>query len=160
MFYPGSMSQVAVGMCGAMVSYRVFNYFQPYINDDDDIVSEVAQTQLVVLFFAAMIVFVAENLDHKDGIVQSQVFGILLLIIFSASFLVSIYFVLVNVFGNEYILDVVDRVKQRSGRSIKAKKDTSLLEEDEDEGDGKSGAIAVVSENWGSFEQYPSTESP
>lgn len=154
------MSQVAVGMCGSMVSYRVFNYFQPYINDDDDIVSEVAQTQLVVLFFAAMIVFVAENLDHKDGIVQSQVFGILLLIVFSASFLVSIYFVLVNVFGNEYILDVVDRVKQRSGKGFKVKKDTSMLEEDEDEEDGNSGPLAVVSKPRTSFDQYPSIESP
>lgn len=137
MFYPGSMSQVTVGLFGSMISYRVFSYFQPYIDDDDDIVSEVAQTQLVILFFAAMIVFVSENADSKDGIMQSQAFGIVLLLVFSASFLVAVYFVLVNVFGHEEVRRVASKtLRLRSRRSST----TDLLEEEEEEEDAKVDA--------------------
>ena len=109
MFYPGSMSQVAVGLACAMISYRVFTHFQPYIEDDDDAVSEVAQTQLVVLFFAAMLVYVAESTHHREGILSSQAFGILLILAFSAAFVVAVYFVLVNVFGHESLLRFVSK---------------------------------------------------
>ena len=45
MFLPGTISQIAVGLLGSMISYRVFSHYDPYVEDDDDLVSEVAQTQ-------------------------------------------------------------------------------------------------------------------
>ena len=52
MFFPGSLSQVAMGLLFALISHRVYAEFEPYIEDDDDIISEVAQTQLVIIYFA------------------------------------------------------------------------------------------------------------
>ena len=45
MFLPGTISQIAVGLLGSMISYRVYTYYDPYVEDNDDLVSEVAQTQ-------------------------------------------------------------------------------------------------------------------
>lgn len=65
MLLPGTLSQVAVrrccilfdftqiGLLGALISHRVFTYYSPYIEDTDDVVSEVAQTQLVLIYFSA-----------------------------------------------------------------------------------------------------------
>ena len=45
MFLPGTISQIAVGLLGSMISYRVFSHYDPYVEDDDVVVSEVAQTE-------------------------------------------------------------------------------------------------------------------
>ena len=80
MFYPGSSSQITVGLLGAMLSYKIFSHFQPYIEDDDDIVSEVAQSQLVIIFFSALVIYVADSNDEREGVFSSNIFGILLII--------------------------------------------------------------------------------
>ena len=54
MFYPGSFSQAAVGLLGAAISHRVYGIYEPFIEDSDDVVSEIAQTELVIIFFAAL----------------------------------------------------------------------------------------------------------
>ena len=46
-FFPGSMQQVCVGLLGAMFSFAVHNHERAYIEDDDDVVSSVAEAQLV-----------------------------------------------------------------------------------------------------------------
>ena len=88
--------RVAVGLMIAMISYRVYSFYRPYINDDDDTVSEVAQTQLVVIFFAALILFVQTG--NESGL-ATTVFSIALLLIFFACFAVAIFFVLIETAG-------------------------------------------------------------
>ncbi|KAH8046932.1 hypothetical protein JL721_12273 [Aureococcus anophagefferens] len=40
MFLPGSISQIAIGLLGTMISYRIYNYYRPYIEEDDNIISK------------------------------------------------------------------------------------------------------------------------
>ena len=47
--WPGTMQQVSVAMLGAGVSFGVYAFFEAYIEDDDDVVSTVAQAELVLL---------------------------------------------------------------------------------------------------------------
>ncbi|KAH8075004.1 sulfotransferase [Aureococcus anophagefferens] len=44
---------IAIGLLGSLISYRVFSHYEPYVEEDDGVVSEVAQTELVLVFFYA-----------------------------------------------------------------------------------------------------------
>ena len=101
MFYPGSLAQIAIGFFGALVSYKIFDIFQPYIDDNDNILSEVAQLQLVLLFFAAFLVFASENLESKEHIFRSKSFAAFIIVVVLSSVVVAIYFIMVNIFGYE-----------------------------------------------------------
>lgn len=102
LFYPGSMSQITVGVFGSLVSARVFTYFAPYIRDDDDVVSEAAQTQVAAFFFAMLLLFVSEELEHRESFFSGPVFAICLLLVFAVSFVVAVRFVMVDIFGHDY----------------------------------------------------------
>ena len=77
-FADGGALQIAAGLFVAIVSHRVYSAYEPYISDDDDVLSEVAQTQLVIIFFYAMMAYATENLEEKDGVFSGEIFGFLL----------------------------------------------------------------------------------
>ncbi|KAJ8614287.1 hypothetical protein CTAYLR_001173 [Chrysophaeum taylorii] len=101
MFFPGSLSQVAMGLVFALVSHRVFSEYEPYIEDDDDLISEVAQTQLIIVYFAGMVIYTSTVAEKKEALFQSNVFGIFLILVFTASFSLAAYIVIVDSFGKE-----------------------------------------------------------
>ena len=99
-FYPGSMQQVVVGLLGAMFSYVVYSYHQGYIEDDDDVVAIVAQGQLVLIYFAALAVYTSDVSDTKRAVFGGLGFGVVLVVIFLSSFVVAVYAILLDVFGD------------------------------------------------------------
>lgn len=97
--HPGTLSQAVVGFVGAAISQRVFAYFRPFVEDSDNVVSEFAQTELVIIFFAALVLYVSSETDHRGGLFRNSIFGVLLCIIFSITIVVSAYGIVVDHFG-------------------------------------------------------------
>ena len=116
MFLPGSISQIAIGLLGTMISYRIYNYYRPYIEEDDNIISEVAQTQLVIIFFYAMMAYATENLEEKDGVFSGEIFGFLLVVILVSVLFVSVWLVIVSHFGHKQISIFFSTAKDRAER--------------------------------------------
>ena len=98
-FYPGSTRQVIIGLLGAMCSCIVYFYYEAFIEDDDDVVSAVAQVQLVLVYFAALAIYAADGRDEQQAAFSGVAFGVVLLLIFFASFVVAAYVTLLEVFG-------------------------------------------------------------
>lgn len=98
-FYPGSAQQLVVGVLGAMGSYVVYSFHQPYINDDDNVVAIVSAGQLVLLYFAALAVYTSDVSDQKRGTFTGVGFGAVLVVIFFAGFLVAAYVTVLDLFG-------------------------------------------------------------
>ena len=92
--------RVAVGLMIAMVSYRVYSCYRPFISDDNDTISEVAQTQLVIVFFAALMLFVQAGEGNESGL-STTIFSTALLLIFFAGFAIAIYFVFAEAVGKK-----------------------------------------------------------
>lgn len=126
MFRPGTISQIAVGLLSSLISYRVFAYYEPYVEDDDDIVSEVAQTQLVpasrtdvredpseresifslfgrlvVVFFYAMMIYASVEAEEQDGLWSGRVFAILLVILLASVWVIAVWLIIVSSFGED-----------------------------------------------------------
>jgi len=109
-FYPGSMQQVVVGLLGAMLSYVVYSYCDAYISNDDDVVAAVAQGQLVLIYFAALAIYTSDVADQKRGVFSNAAFGLLLVLLFLASFIVGAYVTLLEFFGDSEIKRTVTRI--------------------------------------------------
>ena len=94
--------RVAVGLTIAMISYRIYSFYRPYISDDNDTISEVAQTQLVIFFFAALMLFVQAGEGNESGLAIS-IFNISLFLTFFAGLAVAIYIVLAEAVGKDLL---------------------------------------------------------
>jgi hypothetical protein len=102
MFVPDSISQIAIGLLGSLISYRVFNYYAPYVEEDDGVVSEVAQAELVLVFFYALMVFATDNLEQHDGVFSGKVFASLLVVLLASTLLIAVWLIiLANFSGDE-----------------------------------------------------------
>ncbi|KAH8059853.1 hypothetical protein JL720_13661 [Aureococcus anophagefferens] len=86
----------------AMLSHRVYAAYEPYVDDDDDALSEVAQTQLVLVFFGSLLLFVGEHTDGERGY-ATDAFGAVLALVMSAGLLVAVYYVLVDALGRDRV---------------------------------------------------------
>merc|ERR1712147_595708 len=101
MFVPDSISQIAIGLLGSLISYRVFSHYEPYVEEDDGVVSEVSQTELVLVFFALM-VFATDNLEQHDGVFSGKVFASLLVVLLASTLLIALWLIiLANFSGDE-----------------------------------------------------------
>ncbi|KAJ8598600.1 hypothetical protein CTAYLR_001698 [Chrysophaeum taylorii] len=107
MLHPGSPSQIYVGLLSAGILYKIYLVQAPYIVDSDDMVSEAAQTQAVILslaprlklYFAALIVYASNEMGHKQGIFDSTIFGTTLILLYSSSFLFAVWYIMLDIFG-------------------------------------------------------------
>ena len=52
--YPGSATQIATGLLVALISAKLYSQAAPYIEYSDDAVAELAQTQIVIIFFMCL----------------------------------------------------------------------------------------------------------
>jgi len=87
--YRATAKQVVIGLLGSLVSYVVFAHYKPYVEDDDDIVSTVAQAEVVLTYCGAIAVYAADVSD--EGTFSSSGFGVVLIMVFISSFLVATY---------------------------------------------------------------------
>ncbi|KAH8094194.1 hypothetical protein JL720_4187 [Aureococcus anophagefferens] len=63
----GGATQAAMGLLISLVSYKVYAVAAPFIEDDDDLVSEVAQLELVFVFFSALMLVVADTAEGETS---------------------------------------------------------------------------------------------
>jgi len=117
-FYPGSMQQVLVGLLGAMSSFLVYNHYEAFIEDDDDMVASVAQGQLVLIYFGALAVYVSDVTDQKREVFSGAAFGVVLVLIFFTSFVVAAYTVMLNVFGDASLRTTSSRISTVVSRTM------------------------------------------
>jgi len=86
-----------------MISCVVYYSEEPYIDDNDDIVAGVASVQLVLIYFAALAAYTAQEAEQKQFIFSGVAFGVILVMIFSSSFIMAIYIIFLDVFGYSQI---------------------------------------------------------
>jgi hypothetical protein len=79
----GSVAQVVVAMLLSLVSVKVYGHYHPYADDDDDMLAEVAQWNLFLLLFAALLLRVDATGDDAR---QQQLLGWLLIFITGVAF--------------------------------------------------------------------------
>ena len=114
-----------------MISYLVYSSAGAYISDNDDVVSTVAQGQIVFTYFAALAVYTSDVADAKrDGIFSSRSFGVVLILIFLASFVVAVCFILLEVFGYESLVDVYKEVLKRFNNTRNSPPDDAVIDVD------------------------------
>ena len=118
--YPGSTRQVIIGLLGAMLSCIVYFYYEAFIEDDDDVVSAVAQVQLVLVYFAALAIYAADGQDEKEAAFSGVAFGVVLLLIFFASYVVAAYVTLLEIFGYSSLRSVYAGLFTRNASSAAA----------------------------------------
>ena len=91
-----------MGLLVTMISHRVYSIYEPYIEDDDDTLSEVAQTQLVLVFFGSLLLYVGEHTEDEASY-ATDLFGVILMMIMCSGLLVACYYIAVDAFGQEVI---------------------------------------------------------
>ena len=64
--YPGPVSQIAIGLLVAVLSKEVYTYSRPYQEDADNNLANVGNTQTILVFIAALMLFV-QGMAEQDG---------------------------------------------------------------------------------------------
>ncbi|KAJ8612581.1 hypothetical protein CTAYLR_009791 [Chrysophaeum taylorii] len=138
LFSPGSAAQIAVGLVGATASQMVYSYSRPFVSSDDNVVSEVAQLQVVILFLASLLVFVAKELESNESFFSSDAFAALLVAIYFAAFFVAVRAILVGAFGaraldsaRTRLLDLCTKRKSSSSSQDGNREEEVASEEDD-----------------------------
>ena len=125
-FADGGALQIAAGLFVAIVSHRVYSAYEPYISDDDDVLSEVAQTQLVFTFFGSLLLYVEANTEGERGY-AGDVFGVIMLLVMLSGFFSACYFVLLDALGREKTHQLQRDFELRMSSSVAAAR-TSIHE--------------------------------
>ncbi|KAH8052006.1 hypothetical protein JL722_10453 [Aureococcus anophagefferens] len=115
MFVPDSISQIAIGLLGSLISYRVFSHYEPYVEEDDGVVSEVAQTELVLVFFYALMVFATDNLEQHDGVFSGKVFASLLVVLLASTLLIALWLIILANFSGDELRSCFAGLRRRAG---------------------------------------------
>ncbi|KAH8048095.1 serine/threonine kinase [Aureococcus anophagefferens] len=77
------------------------NHYAPYVEEDDGVVSEVAQTELVLVFFYALMVFATDNLEQHDGVFSGKVFASLLVVLLASTLLIALWLIILANFSGD-----------------------------------------------------------
>ena len=64
--YPESASQIAIGLLIAVLAKEVYAQRRPYIEDTDDSLANVGNTQIILVFIASLMLFI-KDMDEQDG---------------------------------------------------------------------------------------------
>ncbi|KAH8075001.1 serine/threonine kinase [Aureococcus anophagefferens] len=123
MFVPDSISQIAIGLLGSLISYRVFSHYEPYVEEDDGVVSEVAQTELVLVFFYALMVFATDNLEQHDGVFSGKVFASLLVVLLASTLLIALWLIILANFSGDELRSCFAGLRRRVRRADDANDD-------------------------------------
>ncbi len=92
--YPGTPTQLFFGFVVALVSMKVYAFYQPWVLDNDDTLSEVAQWQIIFLLLCSLMAFAAAGcgaLCDDEGAYTSNAFGALMVAVSSTAGLLGVY---------------------------------------------------------------------
>ena len=81
-FFPETPSQIVVGLLIAFASAMAFASYKPYVQSEDDFVSEIAQCQIFFILFSALLSLMSSEYSHDadPGDLYSEVlFGWLMI---------------------------------------------------------------------------------
>ncbi|KAH8055461.1 serine/threonine kinase [Aureococcus anophagefferens] len=106
---------IAIGLLGSLISYRVFSHYEPYVEEDDGVVSEVAQTELVLVFFYALMVFATDNLEQHDGVFSGKVFASLLVVLLASTLLIALWLIILANFSGDELRSCFAGLRRRVG---------------------------------------------
>lgn len=76
----------------------------------------------ILVYFAALVVYTASNLEKKEGVFRGDVFGYFLILLFVGTFLVAAWTVLLELWGYSVVVEYLD-----SRRAKLASSSTSVL---------------------------------
>tara|TARA_B100000475_G_scaffold11636_1_gene9006 strand:- start:15 stop:518 length:504 start_codon:yes stop_codon:yes gene_type:complete len=97
--YPGSGSQIALGLLIAFLSMQVYTYSRPYIEDADDNLANVGNAQIVLVFIASLTLFI-KDMDEQDGapgdMFKGPIFSYAMIVIGTLVLVATIYTILVE----------------------------------------------------------------
>lgn len=99
LFNEAEVSQIGLAIFGSFLSYRVFSFYAPYVDDEDDLLSNLANTQLILHFIGAMLIYVSKEAGYEESTFNSTAFAVVLVTVFSMTFLVAVWILLVSAFG-------------------------------------------------------------
>ncbi|KAH8069185.1 hypothetical protein JL721_6003 [Aureococcus anophagefferens] len=99
----GGATQAAMGLLISLVSYKVYAVAAPFIEDDDDLVSEVAQLELVFVFFSALMLVVADTAEGETSHARA-IFSAFLGLAFALGLAVVVFIVAVELWGRDAVL--------------------------------------------------------
>jgi hypothetical protein len=97
--YPGSASQIAIGLLIAYLSSQVYTYSRPYIEDADDNLANVGNAQIILVFIASLMLFI-KDMDEQDGapgdMFKGPIFSYAMIVIGTLVLVATIYTILVE----------------------------------------------------------------
>ena len=112
MFRAGTISQIAIGLLATIVSHRVFTFYEPYIEDDDDLVSEIAQTELVLVFFYALMVFAMAHVGQRDAAFASDAFTYILIVLMFSTIAAALAMIVLGQLGKQDRQDLFESLSK------------------------------------------------
>ena len=97
--YAGSASQIGIGLLIAILSDKYYTHVRPYIEDTDDNLANVGNTQIILVFIASLMLFIKE-MDEQSGapgdLFRGPIFTCVMIIIGTLVLLATLYAILVE----------------------------------------------------------------
>ncbi|KAJ8611276.1 hypothetical protein CTAYLR_004144 [Chrysophaeum taylorii] len=110
--YPGSSTQIAFGALFSLVSAKVYSHSKPFVEDEDDLIAEVAQEQLVLIFFLSLMLHVSNVCDddddqtnHATRVFAGPVFSAIFIMLMGGFVLLAIAIIILEIFGLDSLSD-------------------------------------------------------
>ena len=124
----GSVSQKIIAICICLFSLRMYTYYKPYDDNDDDLLAEAAIWQYLAILFAALLIHV----DSAPG--DQEHLGLLLIFISCIGFAIMM-FALLHVLFREILVERFfgGRVAMEKSKSSKVTPALPPVEEHADE---------------------------
>ena len=72
-FFPETPSQIVVGLLIAFASAIIYSRYQPYVQREDDFVSEIAQCQIFFILLTALLSMMSSHYAGDAGDLYSEV---------------------------------------------------------------------------------------
>ena len=100
--YPGSHTQITVGLLLAFLSYSVMMDFSPYVEDVDDRLADVGQSQTVFVFIASLVLH-AKDMPEQEGapgnLFKGPLFAFVMVMIGTMTLLMTFYMLVAEYCG-------------------------------------------------------------
>ena len=74
---PGTAYQMVIGILISQLSIKMYSFYQPFVEDDDDFLAEITQWQTFFVLFGALLIFVdvsGDDQSSQDGFSSVLIF--------------------------------------------------------------------------------------
>lgn len=92
--HAGLMKQLVINLCVALLTTKLYSYYQPYIQDSDDVLSEIAQWCLITSLIMTLLIYHGVTSDDEGDISGLGIAFIVLQLVF---ILVAIVMVIADI---------------------------------------------------------------